>query len=156
MSDLKTLKGFVFRKSNPAVIGVKITSGTFNKGDMLYHANKEVDTISQIQIDGKTVDIIEENQEGVISLKNSTIDKNISEDKIYYNISFEKTAMHKKYSDMNDKERKEFLDYLNSDEYTNSLSEDKRTVDQHIKCKVCGEDIQQENQQWCDACLANV
>ncbi len=156
MSELKTLKGFVFRKSNPAVIGIKVIEGTFNKGDTLYHDNKEVDTISQIQIDGKTENYIVKNQEGVISLNNSTIDKNISEDKLYYNISYDSGAMHKLQSDMSKRERKKFIDHLNSDAYINSLSADKRTVNQHIKCKVCGEDIQQENQQWCDSCLAEV
>lgn len=29
----------------------------------------------------------------------------------------------------------------------------KRHPDQHIKCKLCGDDIQQENKQWCNKCL---
>lgn len=29
-----------------------------------------------------------------------------------------------------------------------------RNVDEHIKCKVCGESIQQDNKQFCNKCLS--
>jgi hypothetical protein len=149
MSELRTLKA-TFRKSNPAVIGVTVTKGTFRVGESIFNDVLRVDSISQIQIDGKNADYIKENQTGVISLKNVTVGKEIKEER-YYTTLFETSPDVMEHREEDNRETK---NYLESDSYIASLSSPIRKVDEHVKCKFCGEDVQRDYQnKFCDNCL---
>ena len=150
MSELRTLNGFVFRKRNPAVLGVSITDGIFRKGDSIYHNNKRIDTISQIQVEGKNVEFIGKGTQGTISLQNVVVGQEVHVDK-YYTTLFDRQSIdqHEYIS----RESQVSKDYLNSESYTSSLSSPIRKVDEHVKCKICGNDVQRDYQlKTCDKC----
>jgi len=79
------LKGYVFRKSNPAVFGVKINVGTLRqKVPVMNAAGKKIGTLHQIQDNGKSVNIAKKDQEVAISIQNITVGRQISEEEILY------------------------------------------------------------------------
>lgn len=79
------LKGYVFRKSNPAVFGVKINVGTLRQKVSIMNAEgKKIGTLHQIQDNGKSVNIAKKDQEVAISIQNITVGRQISEEEILY------------------------------------------------------------------------
>ncbi len=79
------LKGYVFRKNNPAVFGVKINVGTLRQKVPIMNAEgKKIGILHQIQDNGKSVNIAKKDQEVAISIQNITIGRQISEEEILY------------------------------------------------------------------------
>ncbi len=79
------LKGYVFRKSNPAVFGVKINVGTLRQKVPIMNAEgKKIGTLHQIQDNGKSVNMAKKDQEVAVSIQNITIGRQISEEEILY------------------------------------------------------------------------
>jgi translation initiation factor 5B len=79
------LKGYVFRKSNPAVFGVKINVGTLRqKVSIMNVEGKKIGTLHQIQDNGKSVNTAKKDQEVAVSIQNITVGRQISEEEIFY------------------------------------------------------------------------
>jgi len=79
------LKGYVFRKSNPAVFGVKINVGTLRQKVPIMNAEgKKIGTLHQIQDNGKSVNTAKKDQEVAVSIQNITVGRQISEEEILY------------------------------------------------------------------------
>ncbi|MGI0089461.1 MAG: translation initiation factor IF-2 [Nitrosopumilaceae archaeon] len=79
------LKGYVFRKSNPAVFGVRINVGTLRqKAPIMNMAGKKIGVVHQLQDNGKNIDLVKKDQEVAISIQNITIGRQISEEDILY------------------------------------------------------------------------
>ncbi|MGI0002720.1 MAG: translation initiation factor IF-2 [Nitrosopumilaceae archaeon] len=79
------LKGYVFRKSNPAVFGVKINVGTLRQKVPIMNAEgKKIGTLHQIQDNGKNVNVAKKDQEVAVSIQNITVGRQISEEEILY------------------------------------------------------------------------
>lgn len=79
------LKGYVFRKSNPAVFGVKIIVGTLRQKVPIMNAEgKKIGTLHQIQDNGKSVNLAKKDQEVAVSIQNITVGRQISEEEILY------------------------------------------------------------------------
>ena len=79
------LKGYIFRKSNPAVFGVKINVGTLRQKVPIMNAEgKKIGILHQIQDNGKNVNVAKKDQEVAVSIQNITIGRQISEEEILY------------------------------------------------------------------------
>ncbi len=79
------LKGYVFRKSNPAVFGVRINFGTLRqKVPIMNMAGKKIGVVHQLQENEKNIDLAKKDQEVAISIQNITIGRQISEEDVLY------------------------------------------------------------------------
>ncbi len=108
---IRIIPGYVFRRSNPAIVGVEVQQGQIKPGYCLMRDDgKEVGTILQIQDKGKTLNIAMPGQAVAISIKGDIIvGRHIKEgDLLYVNVPEEAIKAFKtKYLDaLNDEERK--------------------------------------------------
>lgn len=79
------LKGYIFRKSNPAVFGARIDVGTLKQKVSIMNADgKKIGTLHQIQDNGKNIDVARKDQEVAVSIQNITIGRQISEEETLY------------------------------------------------------------------------
>jgi len=82
---IKVLKHYIFRRSKPAIFGVKVLSGTLRQRITLMNSGGEkVDKVKTIQSEQKTVQESKTNEEVAINLPNSTIGRNVKEDEVLY------------------------------------------------------------------------
>ncbi|NPA85949.1 MAG: translation initiation factor IF-2 [bacterium] len=104
----KLLPEFIFRKSKPAIVGIKILAGTLRPGvTIIREDGKEIGTLKEIQEKGETVKKAIVGKEVAVSIEGGVVGRNLKEDYLYY------TKLG--YNDM--KLLKEKLwDYLRSDE----------------------------------------
>lgn len=81
------LKGYIFRKNNPAVFGVRVDVGTLKqKVHVMNVDGRKIGSVHQIQDNGKNVDVAKKGQEVAISIQNVTIGRQISEEEIFYSM----------------------------------------------------------------------
>ncbi len=98
---LTFLKGYIFRKSNPAVFGVRIDVGILRqKVPIMNSSGKKIGIIHQIQESGKNIDVAKKSQEVAVSIQKVTIGRQISEEEILYSFppAPEAKLLLKKYS----------------------------------------------------------
>ncbi len=82
---LTFLKGYVFRKSNPAVFGVRVDIGTLKqKISIMNMDGRKVGIVHQLQDNGKNVDSAKKGQEVAISIQNVTVGRQVSEEDVFY------------------------------------------------------------------------
>ena len=95
------LKGYVFRKSNPAVFGVRVDVGTLKqKVSLMNKDGRKVGVVHQLQDNGKNVDSAKRGQEVAMSIQNVTVGRQVSEEDVYYSFppSHEAKMLLKQYS----------------------------------------------------------
>jgi translation initiation factor 5B len=81
------LKGFVFRRNNPAIIGVEIRSGRLKqKSTVMNKDGKEIGTVHQIQDKNKNVDEAKAGMQVAVSIKEPTVGRHINEGDVLYTI----------------------------------------------------------------------
>jgi translation initiation factor 5B len=81
------LKGYVFRKSNPAVFGIRVDAGTLRQKISVMNADgRKIGVVHQLQEEGKNIDSAKKGQEVAISIQNITIGRQISEEEIMYSL----------------------------------------------------------------------
>lgn len=81
------LKGYVFRKSNPAVFGVRVDVGTLKQKISIMNAEgRKVGLVHQLQDSGKNVDSAKKGQEVAISIQNVTVGRQVSEEEVFYSL----------------------------------------------------------------------
>lgn len=81
------LKGYIFRKNNPAVFGVLVDAGTLKQKVSVMNADgKKIGAIHQIQENGKNVDVAKKGKEVAVSIQNVTIGRQISEEDVFYSL----------------------------------------------------------------------
>ena len=79
------LKGYVFRKSNPAVFGVRIDIGTLKqKVPVMNISGRKIGVIHQLQDGGKNINVAKKGQEVAASIQNITVGRQISEEEVFY------------------------------------------------------------------------
>ncbi len=84
-AKFKVLKGFVFRRSNPAVVGVKVIEGRIRKGIIaMKESGKLIGEIESIQSKNKEVATAEKESEVAISIKKGVVGRNIKEGETLY------------------------------------------------------------------------
>tara|TARA_Y100000310_G_scaffold345838_1_gene470965 strand:- start:12834 stop:14588 length:1755 start_codon:yes stop_codon:yes gene_type:complete len=77
---LESLKGYIFRQSNPAVIGVSVEQGTLrNNTPVMKKEGVELSTIKGIQADKENVETAEKGKQVAISMDGVTIGRQINE-----------------------------------------------------------------------------
>jgi len=84
---LTFLKGYIFRKSNPAVFGVRVDIGTLKQKITIINADgKKVGLVHQLQDNGKSIDSAKRGQEVAISIQNVTVGRQVSEEDVFYSL----------------------------------------------------------------------
>ncbi|MGD1838092.1 MAG: translation initiation factor IF-2 [Nitrososphaeraceae archaeon] len=79
------LKGFVFRRNDPAVFGAEILIGKLRQKMQIINENgKKIGIVHQIQDKGKTIDSANKGMQIAVSIRGPTIGRQINEDDIFY------------------------------------------------------------------------
>ncbi len=84
-SSFKVLKGYIFRRSDPAIFGVEVLTGRLKKkSEVMDSKGKTIGFIHQIQEKGETIDISLTGSQAAVSMKEPIIGRHIHEgDKLY-------------------------------------------------------------------------
>lgn len=81
------LKGFVFRRSNPAVFGVEIIEGRLRqKSPVINSEGSEVGAIHQIQDKGKSIDEARKGMQVAVSMNEPVVGRQIKEGELLYTL----------------------------------------------------------------------
>jgi translation initiation factor 5B len=79
------LPGYVFRQSNPAVVGVKVIAGRISaKSNLITPDNRRIGLIQQIQDKGETIPTARIGAEVAVSIRGATVGRQIDEGDILY------------------------------------------------------------------------
>ncbi len=76
---IKVLKGYIFRQSNPAVVGVEVFGRIKTKVRLIRKDGKEVGEIKEIQNEGKSVSEAKSGDKVAISISKGVVGRNIHE-----------------------------------------------------------------------------
>ncbi|MFP3224781.1 MAG: translation initiation factor IF-2 [Nitrososphaeria archaeon] len=86
-AKFQVLKGYVFRRSNPAIFGIRVIAGILKpKVRVMNSKGEEVGSIEQIQVQGESVQKLGKGEEAAISMKNVTVGRQIKEDEVLYTL----------------------------------------------------------------------
>jgi translation initiation factor 5B len=95
------LKGFIFRRNDPAVFGAEIQVGRLRqKVHVINEEGKKVGTVHQIQESGKAIEEASAGMQVAVSVKEPTIGRQINEGDIFY-------------TDLNSRQAKQLLERFN-------------------------------------------
>ena len=112
------LKGYVFRRNNPAVFGAEILNGKLRqKISVMNEKGKKIGVIHQIQNEGKNLEVADRGTQVALSIKGPTVGRQINEGDIFY-------------TDLNSKEAKSLLE-----RFSNRLNEEEQEVFNFILSK---------------------
>jgi len=109
---IKIMEGYVFRRSDPAIVGVEILAGTIKpKYPLMNSRGKIIGTISQIQDKGQSIHEAGTGAKVAISMREPTVGRHVREGEILYTALPEQDArlLQKEYYDMLDEESKKAL-----------------------------------------------
>jgi translation initiation factor 5B len=108
---IKLLKGYVFRQSNPAVVGVEVMQGTLTNNIQLMNPEGKVLTnVKGMQLEQKNIDSAERGKQVAVSLPDVTVGRQIKEGDILYSfISEEDFRKFKEYKQYLSDEEKDLL-----------------------------------------------
>jgi Translation initiation factor 2 (IF-2; GTPase) len=86
-AKFQVLKGYVFRRSNPAIFGIRVIAGILKpKVRVMNSKGEEVGSIEQIQVQGESVQKLGKGEEAAVSMKDVTIGRHIKEDEVLYTL----------------------------------------------------------------------
>ena len=112
------LKGYVFRRNNPAVFGAEILNGKLRqKISVMNEKGKKIGVIHQIQNEGKNLEVADRGTQVALSIKGPTVGRQINEGDIFY-------------TDLNSKEANSLLE-----RFSNRLNEEEQEVFNFILSK---------------------
>ena len=81
------LKGYVFRKSNPAVFGIEVLDGVLKQKSVVINSEGiEVGSVHQIQDKGKSIDEAKKGMQVAVSMQEPTIGRQIKEGDVLYTL----------------------------------------------------------------------
>jgi translation initiation factor 5B len=82
---LLVLEGYIFRRSKPAIVGVRVLDGTIrHKYPLVRGDGKKVGSIHQIQDRGKTIDEATRDMEVAISVRDAVVGRDFDENDVLY------------------------------------------------------------------------
>ena len=81
---VKLLKGYVFRQSNPAVVGVEVSGRIKTKMRLIKDNGKEIGEIKEIQAEGKSVSNASSGEQVAVSIPGVTVGRQIKEGDEFY------------------------------------------------------------------------
>jgi translation initiation factor 5B len=109
------MKGFVFRRSDPAVFGAEIQVGRLRqKVQVINEEGKKVGTVHQVQESGKSMEEATKGMQVAVSLKEPTIGRQINEGDVFY-------------TDVNSRQAKQL-----TERFAHRLSDDEKAVLNHV------------------------
>ena len=112
------LKGYVFRRNNPAVFGAEILIGKLKqKISVMNEKGKKIGVIHQIQNEGKNLEVADKGTQVALSIREPTVGRQINEGDIFY-------------TDLNSKQTKFLLE-----RFSNRLNEEEKEVFNFILSK---------------------
>jgi translation initiation factor 5B len=95
------LKGFIFRRNDPAVFGAEIQVGRLRqKVHVINEEGKKIGTIHQIQESGKAIEEATAGMQAAVSIKEPTIGRQINEGDVFY-------------TDLNSRQAKQLIERFN-------------------------------------------
>jgi translation initiation factor 5B len=111
IGKIKILKGNIFRRSNPAIVGIEVLGGEIRKDVYLINLDgKIIGRILAIQKEKKNIDIAMKNDKVAISIDDAVVGRNLFEDDILYTfISENDYRKFKENKDILNDEQKEIL-----------------------------------------------
>lgn len=81
------MKGFVFRRNNPAIFGVEVRSGKLRQKSVVMNKDgKEVGTVHQIQDKGENINEAKVGMQVAVSMKEPTVGRQINEGDVFYTV----------------------------------------------------------------------
>lgn len=81
------MRGFIFRRNNPAIFGVEIKVGRLKqKSVVMNKEGKEVGTVHQIQDKGKNIDEAKKDMQVAVSMSEPTVGRQVNEGDILYTV----------------------------------------------------------------------
>ncbi len=114
-AKFQVLKGFVFRRSNPAIFGIEVLAGRVKQKVKVMNADgKEVGTIHQIQSHGQPVQEAVKGEQVAISMREPTVGRQVKEGEILYTLpsSEEARLLSTKFRDRLSEEEQRVLDEI--------------------------------------------
>lgn len=81
---IKILKGYVFRQSNPAIVGVEVLAGSLRTGTRLTKNDTQLTTVKSVQHEGKNIKCAEAGKKVAVSLPRVTVGRQINEGDVLY------------------------------------------------------------------------
>jgi translation initiation factor 5B len=82
---MKVLQGYIFRQSNPAIVGIEVLSGKLKVGMPLMNSEgAKITEVKQIQADKETVDEAEAGKQVAVSMPDVTVGRQINENFTLY------------------------------------------------------------------------
>ncbi|MFP3167126.1 MAG: translation initiation factor IF-2 [Candidatus Nanopusillus sp.] len=111
IGKIKILKGNIFRRSNPAIVGIEVLGGEIRKDVYLINLDgKIIGRILAIQKEKKNIDVAIKNDKVAISIDDAVVGRNLFEDDILYTfISENDYRKFKENKDILNDEQKEIL-----------------------------------------------
>ncbi|EOD42307.1 translation initiation factor eaIF-5B [Candidatus Nanobsidianus stetteri] len=111
VGKIKILKGNIFRRSNPAIVGVEVLAGEIKKDVYLINLDgKIIGRILAIQKEKKNIDVAIKNDKVAVSIDDAVVGRNLFEDDILYTfISENDYRKFKENKDILNDEQKEIL-----------------------------------------------
>ncbi len=98
---IQILPGYIFRQSNPAIVGVLVDKGVLKSNIPLMKEGKIVGRVKGIQKDKENVSEVEEGSKVAVSIENAVVGRSIEENDILYSyITEEEFRMYKKHKDL--------------------------------------------------------
>ena len=85
------LPGFIFRQSNPAVVGVEVLGGTLKNGvDLINELGKKVGEVKSIQLEGENISEVGKGKQVAVAITKAVVGRSLFEnDVLYSNINEE-------------------------------------------------------------------
>lgn len=83
-AKLLLMQGYVFRESNPAVVGVEVIQGTLKLGMPLEKMSKKITEVKSMQLDGKNIQEAQKGKQIAVALTNVTVGRQINSGDILY------------------------------------------------------------------------
>jgi len=76
---IKLLPGFIFRQSDPAVVGVEVLEGELKSGAELVKGGKDIGIVKDLQDEGKHLDSAEKGKRVAVSIEGGVVGRNLKE-----------------------------------------------------------------------------
>jgi translation initiation factor 5B len=87
LGKFRFLKGYVFRRNDPAVFGIEVLAGRLvQKSPVMNSEGKIIGPIHQMQEEGKTVAEVSKGKQVAMSIQGPTIGRQINEGEIFYTL----------------------------------------------------------------------
>ena len=111
IGKIKILKGNIFRRSNPAIVGVEVLGGEIRKDVYLINLDgKIIGRVLAIQKEKKNIDVAMKNDKVAVSIDDAVVGRNLFEDDVLYTfISENDYRKFKENKDILNDEQKEIL-----------------------------------------------